>query len=165
MPPGASVFEKQRGGVSEVHHHHRIGNTGGGDVDTRLCDYQRSIGDHFLFLVQFDREDGVGSFFLGARMIGGLMAISQAAFVAAQLLFDLGRRVIQRDMRILRRSLRFQDQALHHLSDDIAGEGTCWSFAEGDVRGKGAVEIFVDDSAEPVGRMFLQGCARIHLVA
>jgi hypothetical protein len=61
--------------------------------------------------------------------------------------------------------LRLEDQALHHMGDDIAGEGPGGRLAEGHVAGQRLIEIFVDDRAEPVSGVSLQGAACIDLVA
>jgi len=51
------------------------------------------------------------------------------------------------------------------VGDNIAGERARWRLAEDDLGGQGAIEIFVDDGSHPISRVFLQGCAGIHLVA
>ena len=66
------------------------------------------------------------------------VVVAQAALVAAQLLVDLLDRIVEGDMGVMRAALRLQDQALHHVGDDIAPECTLRGLAEGNLRGERA---------------------------
>ena len=66
---------------------------------------------------------------------------------------------------IMRLPLCLEHQPLHHVGDDVAGEGPGGRLAEGHLAGNRLVEILVDDRAEPVCRVLLQRCAGVHLVA
>ena len=62
------------------------------------------------------------------------MTVLYPALVPAQLLFDLARGGIESLMHIMRFGMTLQDEALHHMSHDIGGEGATRPLAEGDVR-------------------------------
>ena len=151
MPPGSSVFEEQRVGVAQVEHHHRVGDRGFGHVDAGLGDNDRRVGRVGLGFVGLEHDIGGGLLvaFGAPRLGGGIVAVLDPALVAAQLLLDLVGRAIERHVRVMGNGVALEDQALHHMGDDIAAECALRSLAEGDVRGQRAGEILVDDRAQP----------------
>ena len=167
MAARARILEEEGTGIPQIEHHHRIGDGGFGNVRRGLGDDGRGV----LFLaffrvIGFGRgEDRVGGLFLGHGVGGLAVAVLHPALVAAQLLFDLGQRLIEALMDVMRLAVALEDQALVDVGDDIAGIRAGPSLAESDMRAERAAEIFLDHGLQPVGHMVLQGGAGVDLVA
>jgi len=68
-------------------------------------------------------------------------------------------------MRLLRLSRALQDQAGHHMADDVAMEGAVRSWSKGDLSGKRAGKIFLGHGLQTGPDMLLERVARIDLMS
>ena len=93
------------------------------------------------------------------------MAVLQPAHVAAQLLLDPVGRLVERRMGLGRLARSLQDHALHHMGDDVAGEGVVvGSLAESHIGGDRPLEIFIGDGVQSLLDMQLESLAGIDLM-
>ena len=102
VPSGASVFEHQGIGVAQVQHHHGVGYRAFRDIGWRVRKHVGGIYGRILSVCARSAEGHVAGIFLAGGLRRLLMAILQAALVAAQLLVDLFRRLIESQMGALR---------------------------------------------------------------
>jgi hypothetical protein len=110
-------------------------------------------------------EDPVGRVGLDSRrdVVTGFVLL-QPLRVAAELLFDLVRPRLERDLRSRRAMRRFQNDPLGDRRDDVAGEIVVRALAEGDVGADRTGIIFLGDLLDPLDRMFLNRVAGFDLM-
>ena len=65
----ASVFEKQRRGVAQVEHHHRVRHSRLGDADPGFGNHDGRIDEHFLGFLGRLLEDDIRGFFLSRGLV------------------------------------------------------------------------------------------------